>query len=237
MANAYATIASGGYRNTPTAITKIKFPDGRVENVGKPKRKKVFSDGVTYEATQVLEQNVLSGTGTSAQIGCPAAGKTGTTDNFRDAWFVGFTPELSTSVWVGYPNEQVEMYSVHGISVAGGTFPAQIWGQYMSAAKGDFCGDFPLPEEPFVATPFYGEYATSSAPSTYDSTDSYGTSTYDSSTSTDTTTEPVAPAETDTDTGTDEGYDPDLYEEPPQPAPETAAPGSTESGGVAPPTP
>lgn len=238
MANAYATIASGGYRNKPIAVTKVEFPDGRVENLGKPKRKKAFSDGVTYEATQILEQNVLAGTGTAAQIGCPAAGKTGTTDNFRDAWFVGFTPKLATSVWVGYPNEQVEMFSVHGISVAGGTFPAQIWGQYMSAAKGDFCGDFPPPKEPFSPTPFYGKYATTGAPTT----STYGTSTYDSATS----APAPAPTDTGTSTETDDGYDPDLYEDPPQPEPETPtpdpapapkpapSPGTVEGGGVSP---
>jgi penicillin-binding protein 1A len=234
MANAYATIASGGYRNKPTAITRVEFPDGRVENLGKPKRKKVFSDGVAYEATQILEQNMTSGTGTSAQIGCPAAGKTGTTDNFKDAWFVGYTPQLSTSVWVGYPNEGIEMFSVHGISVAGGTFPAQIWGQYMSTAKGDFCGDFPLPKEPFVAQPFYGKYATTGAPSSTTDTSTYGsTPTYDSGTSTDTVT---PDATTDTGTEDDTTYDPDLYEEPPQPAPETVAPesGGVESGGATP---
>jgi penicillin-binding protein 1A len=239
MANAYATIASGGYRNKPIAVTKVEFPDGRVENLGKPKRKKVFSDGVTYEATQILKQNILGGTGTAANISCPAAGKTGTTDDFRDAWFVGFTPELATSVWVGYPNEQVEMYSVHGISVAGGTFPAQIWGQYMSSAKGDFCGDFPLPDEPFTSTPFYGKYATTGAPTS--TTDSYGTDPYVAPAPTDPAV-PETPApdtpEPPADTGTDGGggYDPDLYEAPPQDAPDTQTP-DVEAGGAAPPTP
>ncbi len=61
---------------------------------------------MTYEATKILEQNVKAGTGfpNATQIGCPAAGKTGTTDNFTDAWFVGFTPHLTTSVWVGHAN-------------------------------------------------------------------------------------------------------------------------------------
>ena len=124
MANAYATLASGGMRNEPKAITKVVFPDGKSDDLGEPKRERAFSDGVAYEVTKILQQNVTGGTGTAAQIGCPAAGKTGTTDNFNDAWFVGYTPHLSSSVWVGYPNALVEMRSVHGISVAGGTFPA-----------------------------------------------------------------------------------------------------------------
>ena len=95
-------------------------------------------------------ENVQAGTGTRAKIGCPAAGKTGTTDNFNDAWFVGFTPRLATAVWVGYPNAQIEMTTeYHGGSVAGGTFPAEIWGDYMKQAKGKFCGDFkPRQDEP-----------------------------------------------------------------------------------------
>jgi penicillin-binding protein 1A len=164
MANAYATIADGGYRNRPTAITQVTWPDGRTDELGRARRTKVFTDGVTHEATKILEQNVRAGTGTAAAIGCPAAGKTGTTDNFRDAWFVGFTPRLSTAVWVGYPDKQVEMRSVHGIAVAGGTFPAQIWARYMKTAKGRYCGGFPAPKKPFKAVPFFGTYATTGVP-------------------------------------------------------------------------
>ena len=118
MATAYATLASGGYRNRPTAIKRIVFPDGHAEQ-GKSlpkrfrvKRTKVFTDGVAAKATEILEQNMIGGTGTRAQIGCPAAGKTGTTDNNTDAWFVGFTPRLSTAVWVGYPDSRIYMNSL-----------------------------------------------------------------------------------------------------------------------------
>ncbi|MCX6386051.1 MAG: transglycosylase domain-containing protein [Solirubrobacterales bacterium] len=164
MANAYATIASGGWRNTPTAVLKVVFPGGKTEGAEAPKRTKVFSDGVTYAATQILEQNVQGGTGTAAQIGCPAGGKTGTTDSFNDAWFVGFTPNLATSVWVGFPQAQIEMTNVHGISVAGGTFPAQIWGDYMTTARGEDCADFPYPTESAVLSPFFGKYASTGQP-------------------------------------------------------------------------
>jgi penicillin-binding protein 1A len=157
--NAYATIASGGVRHKPIAIRKVVFPDGKVDNLGKPHGVRVFKDGTTYKATQILEKNIQSGTGTAANIGCPAAGKTGTTDNFTDAWFVGFTPHLTTGVWVGYPNQHISMTSVHGISVAGGTFPARIWHDYMSVAKGPYCGDFPKPKDPFQSAPFFGQYA------------------------------------------------------------------------------
>jgi penicillin-binding protein 1A len=159
MAVAYATIASGGWRNKPVAIRKVVFPDGKTEELGKPKRRKVFSDGIAHEAQQILQQNIRRGTGTKASIGCPAGGKTGTTDDFTDAWFVGFTPRLTTSVWVGYPNASVEMRGVHGIDVNGGSFPAQIWGDYMSVAKGSTCSDFPRPNEPASFRPFFGRFA------------------------------------------------------------------------------
>jgi penicillin-binding protein 1A len=169
MANAYATLASGGIRNTPKAILKVEFPDGSTENLGKPKRRRAFSDGVAYEVTRILEQNVQRGTGKSAQIGCPAAGKTGTTDNFNDAWFVGYTPRLSSAVWVGYPNALREMRGVHGVDVAGGTFPAQIWGNYMQTAKGPSCANFRRPSEPVRFDPFYGKYAKQSGSGRYGS--------------------------------------------------------------------
>jgi penicillin-binding protein 1A len=160
MANAYATLASGGIRNKPIAITRVVFPGGDVEDLGKPKRERLLSDAVAYEATKILKQNVLSGTGTRANIGCPAAGKTGTTDNFNDAWFVGFTPDFAASAWVGYPNALLEMRSVHGISVAGGTFPAEIWNKFMQVAKAGRCEDFPKPATAIRWSPFFGKYST-----------------------------------------------------------------------------
>ncbi|MBY0307557.1 MAG: transglycosylase domain-containing protein, partial [Phycisphaerales bacterium] len=136
MATAYAPLSNGGYRIAPLAISKIVKPDGS-EEVFAPKRTRIFPDGVAYEVTRILQSNMTSGTGTAAQIGVPAAGKTGTTDDFVDAWFVGYTPRYSTAVWVGYPNSDGTrryMTSVHGIAVTGGTFPARIWGSFMSVA-------------------------------------------------------------------------------------------------------
>ena len=230
MANAYATLASYGMRNEPIAITKVEFPDGKSDDLGKPRRKRVLPEWVAYEATKILEQNVTSGTGTSAQIGCDAAGKTGTTDNFNDAWFVGYTPHLSASVWVGYPNALVEMRSVHGISVAGGTFPAQIWGSFMGVAKGTNCDSFRAAVDTPEYTPFYGQYA--STGTSTDTSSSYGTSTY---------TAPAPTGTGDNSAGGEDysGYDPRLYESPPQEAPETGPPSSpgppsSGDGGVGP---
>ena len=159
MANAFATIASGGIRHKPIAIKKVVFPDGKSEDLGKPEGERKFSPGVTAEATRILEQNVQRGTGTSANIGCPAAGKTGTVDDYTDAWFIGFTPHLTSAVWVGYPNQKVPMYSVHGIRVAGGTFPAQIWHDYMAKAVGGDCSDFQLSDQGLNYQPFFGRYS------------------------------------------------------------------------------
>jgi penicillin-binding protein 1A len=162
MADAYATLASGGIHNKPIAIKRVVFPGGDVADLGKPKRNRVLPEPVAYEVTKILHMNVLQGTGTRANIGCPAAGKTGTTDNFNDAWFVGFTPNFVASAWVGYPNALVEMRSVHGISVAGGTFPAEIWKKFMTVAKGSSCDDFKAPATAIKWTPFFGKYSTGS---------------------------------------------------------------------------
>jgi penicillin-binding protein 1A len=199
MANAYATLASGGIRNKPIAITRVVFPDGDVEDLGKPERERVFSDAVAYEVTKILKQNVLAGTGTRANIGCPAAGKTGTTDNFNDAWFVGFTPHFAAATWVGYPNALVEMRSVHGISVAGGTFPAMIWNKFMQVAKGTHCDDFKQPTSKMQWSSFFGKYSTAGSYA--------GTQTYDYGRGTD-GGYGVNPG------GPYRGYDPRLYEVP-----------------------
>ncbi|MDX6689447.1 MAG: penicillin-binding protein [Solirubrobacteraceae bacterium] len=165
MANAYATIVDGGWRNKPQAIISVKFPGGKVDKVGKPRRHKQFNSGAMYEVVKILQQNIQAGTGTRANIGCPAGGKTGTTDKNRNAWFVGFTPKLATAVWVGFPKANIPMPSLfHGGPVDGGTFPAEIWGIYMKSAKRGFCGDFQKPDEVFSGSPLVGRYARS-APS------------------------------------------------------------------------
>jgi penicillin-binding protein 1A len=239
MATAYGSIASGGYRLRPTAIKKIKFPDGRVEEGDelpprfRVKRVRVFEDGVAAEAREILEQNMTSGTGTHAQIACPAAGKTGTTDFNTDAWFVGFTPRYVTSVWVGYPKDDIQMNGLYfGANVDGGTFPADIWGDYMGRIVGTDCEDFELPENPFVASPFYGKYSQSGGSTEDDSTDTDAPDTDDSdSGETDDSTGLTAP---EPDNG---GFDPDSYESEPQGPPETEEPPAAgeDGGAVAPP--
>lgn len=163
MSQAYATLASGGYRTTQRVIKRVDFPDKSEDEVFKPHRKRVFTDGETNEVTKILEQNVDGGTAIDVRSGgftCPAAAKTGTTDSHRDAWLVGYTPTLSTAVWMGYPDAQRSMYNVEGVgSVAGGTLPTAIWTKFMKAAIGNRCKDFPEPKTPFVAQSFSGKYA------------------------------------------------------------------------------
>ncbi len=109
MADAYATLASGGTHVAPTIISKVVFPNGKVVDLGNPPHTRVFTDGEAYAGTQVLKTVIQDGTGTSANYGCPAAGKTGTANDMDNAWFVGYTPKLSTAVWVGYPQGNIPM--------------------------------------------------------------------------------------------------------------------------------
>jgi penicillin-binding protein 1A len=167
MATAYSPLSNGGYRVEPLAISKIVKPDGS-EDVFAPDRTRIFQDGVSYEVTRILQNNVTGGTGVRAQIGVPVAGKTGTTDDFRDAWFVGYTPHYSTAVWVGYPNADGTtryLTSVHGIAVAGGTFPAQIWGDFMRVVveRDGGSGSFPLPNDPMTWSPFSSDFTRAAA--------------------------------------------------------------------------
>jgi penicillin-binding protein 1A len=205
MADAYATLADGGLRNKPIAIRKVEFPDGKSEDLGKPKRKRVFSDGVAYEVTKILEQNMKSGTAVRASIGCPAAAKTGTTDNFNDAWLVGYTPHLSTAAWMGYPNALVSMPGVQG-----GSYPAGIWHDYMSVAHGSDCTDFPQPKEKVSFSPFYGHYS---------ATGSYGSRSYNYNYGS-----PKSGGGGSSTGGGSKGYNPQFYESPPQKAPKTVPP-------------
>jgi penicillin-binding protein 1A len=167
MADAYATLASGGVHHPPSAIAKVVFPDGSVVNLGSPSGNQVFTPGEAYAATQVLKTVIQSGTGTAANYGCPAAGKTGTTSSFTDAYFDGYSPRLTTAVWVGYPNATESMANGFG-----GTLAAPIWHDYMSSASGGYCGDFPVPAVAFHGTQFVGGYSAagrSSSPSGFGS--------------------------------------------------------------------
>jgi penicillin-binding protein 1A len=137
LASSYATLAAGGVYAEPMAIRRVVLANGREDRTagwGKPRRRRVLSEGAAAIITRILEQNMQSGTGTRAAFGRPAAGKTGTNEEFKDAWFAGYTPDLATTVWIGYTRAEIPMTSVHGISVSGGSFPAEIWRQFMEPA-------------------------------------------------------------------------------------------------------
>ena len=170
MASAYATLAAGGIYSDPMAITKVVFAGGGEDrNWGRPKRHRVIADWVAAEVTKILEENIQAGTGVGANIGRPAGGKTGTTENHADAWFDGITPTLTAAVWVGYPQAEIPMENVHGIAVAGGTFPATIWKLFMDEAIGPTpVHDFP----PALSEPIWhswtpGSYGGPPPPSSY----------------------------------------------------------------------
>ena len=157
-ASAFATFAAGGIYSKPMAITKVVLPGGKVDSEagwGKPQRKRVITDGVAYEVTRVLQENIQAGTGVGANIGRPAAGKTGTTSDHADGWFSGYTPNLQATVWVGYTRGEVPMTNVHGVAVAGGNFPATIWRLFMLKATWRLPAiSFALPSQ----YPSYGDF-------------------------------------------------------------------------------
>jgi penicillin-binding protein 1A len=147
MASAYGTLANGGIRMPAHGILEVKDAAGTVLSAAAPVEAQAVPANVAYLATDMLKGVISGGTGAKAKIGRPAAGKTGTTQEYRDAWFVGYTPDLVASVWVGYVDAQREMTSVHGRKVTGGSFPAEIWAAFMKEAlKGRDKAEFVRPK-------------------------------------------------------------------------------------------
>ena len=138
MASAYATFANRGASVPPAFVTKIIGRDGEILYQHKHTERAALDPDVADIAVSVMRQVVERGTGVGAKIGRPAAGKTGTGQEWRDAWFVGFTPQLVTSVWVGFPDRQVSMVPpTTRTRVTGGSWPAQIWQLFMGKALAD----------------------------------------------------------------------------------------------------
>ena len=160
MANVYATLADGGWRNKQVTIRKVVFPDGHVDSSwGVPRRVKVISTAAAAVETEILQHNVQYGTATLSAIGCPTAAKTGTTSGLVDAWLDGFTPNRATVVWMGFPNANISMNDVHGQAQFGGDLPAQIWHDYMTAVVTPPCAPLPDPAAtPMTYVPFSGHY-------------------------------------------------------------------------------
>ncbi len=195
MAAAYATFAAMGVYAKPMAITKVVLPGNKVDHEsgwGKPQAKRALSQGVAWKVNDVLGQNARYGTGAGSSDGIhPNAGKTGTTENHADAWFDGYTRQLSTSVWMGYPKGEIPMLDVHGSTVQGATFDVPIWHEYMAAALWHHkVLDFPPPDTyPTWRSITRGRYGTFG--STYSST--YSASTAATTPAAATATTPAAP--------------------------------------------
>lgn len=140
MADAYATLANGGIHHDPTAISRVEFPNGKVDDLLSEKGERVLTPGQAAEVTKILETVITEGTGAGyTSMGCSAeAGKTGTSENESDAWFVGYTPLYSTAVWVGHPTNRE--YTGFGGPTAG-----PVWRAYMESAQGGDCPEFETP--------------------------------------------------------------------------------------------
>ena len=146
MASSYATLASRGEYHRPTPLLHVEDPNGETTSI-RENGKQVIDRNDADLATSALQTVIASGTGTNAVIPWPAAGKTGTNQEFRDAWFCGYTVQIATCVWVGYAEGQIELYNVEGYSVVyGGTLPALIWHDFMlSAMEGMRVREFVTP--------------------------------------------------------------------------------------------
>ena len=153
MASAYSTFAGGGMHREPYSIERVEKVDyGRTETTLEQRTvaRRVLTSNQAAIATRVLRGVVEDGTANmyhdlDEEIGRPSAGKTGTTDDFVDAWYVGYTPRLCTSVWVGYPEGRRSMVGVHGLEEPNGErLPMDIWSGYMArATEGDISLEFP----------------------------------------------------------------------------------------------
>ena len=141
MATAYSVLANGGLKINPTAITKIIDRNGQVLEESSVDEKRVIEEKDAAIITSMLESVIQGGTGGNAAIGRPAAGKTGTTDDSKDAWFVGYTPDLVAAVWMG---DDFGVETLNGTT--GGTIPAMIWHDFMNQALANTpVSDFNVP--------------------------------------------------------------------------------------------
>jgi penicillin-binding protein 1A len=225
MANAYATIANGGVHHDATAVSRVVFPDDKVDNFEKDPGKRVLTEGQAYEVTRILEGVITQGTGAGyTSMGCSdAAGKTGTSEELSDAWFVGYTPLFSTAVWVGHPTSRE--YTGYGGPTAG-----PIWSSFMSSAHEGECPEFEVPDSLPELSGLDSEHTTEG----YESYE--GEETYEEGTE-----------ETDEPKGKDKGGNEGAPEDAPAPAPEpapspepapaptpTPAPTSPPGGGISP---
>jgi penicillin-binding protein 1A len=220
MADAYATLASGGIHHEPTAIARVEFPSDKVDEPDPDAGERVLTEGEAYEVTRLLEGVITQGTGAGyTYMGCAdEAGKTGTSEELSDAWFVGYTPLYSTAVWVGHPQSREA-------TGYGGPTAGPIWRSFMESAAAGNCPEFAEP---------------SSLPelSGLDSDHTSGSSGYYEGEEEFEEYEGEEEAEPERDEGDDQAGEAEAAPEPeptPAPAPAPAAPGGGVSpGGVSP---
>jgi membrane peptidoglycan carboxypeptidase len=175
MTDAYATLAARGVHRDPQAFELVRGPHGgQIGKLNAPGAQAIpqnTADLVTY----ALEGVVSHGTGTAAYFGRPAAGKTGTAENYEDAWFCGYVPQLAACVWIGYPKAEISLFNVEGYgAVFGGSLPALIWNRFMSeAVKSLPAQDFPYPQftghtvsSPYSYVPTYSSSSTTTSATT-----------------------------------------------------------------------
>jgi penicillin-binding protein 1A len=160
LTSAYATIASGGIYHAPRVIRRVQNARGKIvaDNAFRVHSKRVVSEGIAYETTSILKRVISEGTGTHARLddGRPEAGKTGTAENYGNAWFCGYTPDIAACVWVGYRGSNKPLVGIEGVgAVFGGTLPAAIWKDFMTTATRRLKPhDWPEPKVPMTFRPF-----------------------------------------------------------------------------------
>jgi membrane peptidoglycan carboxypeptidase len=148
MTDAYATLADRGVRHRPNPLLQVRSPGGRIDPGVVPRGRRGVDENVADLVTYALQDVVDYGTGASARLSSwPAAGKTGTAQDTVDAWFCGYTVQIATCVWVGFPKGQIPLVDIEGVSqVFGGTIPAAIWHDFMEIAmQGKKAVSFPMP--------------------------------------------------------------------------------------------
>jgi len=220
QADGYATLADGGVHHDPTAIAKVEFPNGKVDEPESGTGDRVLTEGEAYEVTKLLEGVITQGTGAGyTYMGCPAeAGKTGTSEGLSDAWFVGYTPLYSTAVWVGHPQSR----EATGF---GGPTAGPIWRSFMESAAAGNCPEFTEPSSLPELSGLHSDHTSSSAASSSGETEFESVETPEK--------------ETKKGKGSHEGAEPEPAPEPapepeptPEPAPAPTPAPTPPSGGV-----
>ena len=161
MTNAYATFAANGIFRPATPLRNVRNPRGDVIEKDRPKAKRVADENDIALTIRAMEGVVTYGTGVAANIGRPVAGKTGTAEQYKDAWFCGIVPQLAVCVWLGYHKGEISLLNVEGVpAVAGGTIPAEIWHDFMQVAV----ANLPIEEFPAATTSGYDTFPQGSTP-------------------------------------------------------------------------